>query len=154
MEKSNSLIRINRNALHIQIAELISKRATCGRLSVGAVATIDNRIVANGYNGPPPGHPHCSDYFCDMTKPCTRALHAERNLLDWAIQNNVDLRNTTLYITHSPCLDCAKLIAFCGIKEVYYLNSYRLDDGPKFLENHGIKVIRITRDGAEISEAL
>jgi|SRR5690606_11957396 len=146
--------RITREALHIQIAELISKRATCRRLSVGSVAVIDNRIVATGYNGAKEGEEHCNDSICDMTKPCTRALHAERNLLNWAVQNNVDLKNATLYITHSPCLDCSKLIAFCGIKEVYYLNSYRLDDVSKVLESHGIKVIRITRDGAEISEAL
>lgn len=140
--------RITRRALHLKIAELISLRGTCGRLQVGAVATIENRIVATGYNGPAPNEPHCSAEHCDLTKPCTRAVHAEQNLIMWAIEQNVDLKNTTLYVTHQPCIDCAKAIRLVGIKKVYFTNEYRLTEGLDYLKTHGIEVRRFTPTGS------
>lgn len=140
--------RITRNALHIRMAELISLRGTCGRLQVGALATFENRVIATGYNGPRAGETHCNNHVCDLSTPCTRAVHAEENLILWAKKERIMLDGSILYCTHQPCIKCAQMIFKAGISEVYYLNSYRLIDGLNYLKEHGIKTFRITRAGS------
>lgn len=141
------LERINRDALNIQIASLLALRGTCKRLQVGAIIVKDKRIICSGYNGPLSKMPHCSDKECDIDKPCERAIHAEANIIGYASKNGIKLEGTTLYCTHQPCIKCAELIILSGILEVYFLNSYRLDDGIKLLRKNLIKIQRIDEQG-------
>lgn len=144
--------RITRQELYIQMALLMSKRSTCSRLQVGAVLTQNNRIRSTGYNGSPPNQEHCSPHVCNSDLPCTRSIHAEHN----AIRNSdIPLKQWgygewVLYITHSPCENCARLILDKEIGTVYYLHKYRSDKGINYLKHYGVNVIQINEKGEEI----
>lgn len=98
------------------VARTIAKRATCGRLHVGAVITVEDRIVATGYNGSPRGMPHCDDVGHLMVEGhCVRTVHAEKN----AIANaSAPVDGGTVYVTHSPCVHCTNYLIQCGILRV------------------------------------
>jgi dCMP deaminase len=118
----------------MEMAHVIRKRSTCSRGTVGAVAVMDSRVLATGYNGSPPGAPHCTDVECDVpannhAAGCQRAIHCEANLIAWAARHGVALRGATLYCTHGPCLKCAQLILSAGFTRVVYGVPYRLSDG-------------------------
>ena len=120
--------RISRNDLNLDIALLISRRSTCNRGQVGAViTTMAGRIISTGYNGPMKHEQHCSD-VCDLTKSCTRAVHAEANAIYNAARIGISLLGTTLYCTHRPCRKCFEAIAAAGITQVFYLNDYDTDN--------------------------
>ena len=141
MDGTNQKVnRISRDELAMRVALLISQRGTCGRLQVGAVLIKDNRIIATGYNGPPPGLAECADEVCDISKPCTRAIHAEANLIAHCSKLGIPTENTTLYVTHSPCIKCAELIAQAGIKKVVFGLKFRDEEGLKLLLEMGIGV--------------
>lgn len=117
--------RIPRQQLNIEIARLISGRATCERGSNGCVITsIDHRIICTGYNGPLAKHPHCDDH-CDLSKPCTRSIHAEANAIGFAAKKGLELEGSILYCTSMPCTDCAELIILAGISTIIYENDFR-----------------------------
>ena len=120
----------------MQVAHLWSQRATCSRLAVGAViADPDGHIVGHGYNGAPPGEPHC--VHTDNLR-CTRSIHAEANAIAWAaFVPGVDY---TLYITHNPCWECAYLILDTPIRRVVYGAVYRHIGAILHLEDHGVRV--------------
>ena len=124
----------------MRIALLISERGTCERLQVGAILVKDNRIIATGYNGPPPGLSECGQDVCDTSKPCTRAIHAEANLIAHCAKIGIATADTILYVTHSPCLKCAELIAQAGIRKVVFGSKFRDDGGIKLLESLGVLV--------------
>lgn len=111
----------------LDLAEVVSTRATCDRCHVGAVLVDrDHRIVATGYNGSPAGLLHCDDAGHDLVEidgrqSCVRTLHAESNALDYA---GVRAAGCTLYTTVSPCFDCAKRIVNSGIIRVIYRDFY------------------------------
>jgi dCMP deaminase len=132
--------RINRNELNLRIAYLISQRATCQRLGVGAIITRDNRIVATGYNGPVKGSPHCSILGCDTSEHCQHAVHAEANAIYFAARYGVSLEGCTLYVTHSPCRKCAEAIVNAGIDSVIYDIQFRDTSSLKFLTSNGVGV--------------
>lgn len=143
-------MRISRTEQAMRIAEVISLRGTCGRLQVGCVITVNGRIVTTGYNGPPAGAPHCQAPYCDQSKSCLRALHAEVNAIGFAAAEGLSLRGGTLYCTYAPCEKCAQLIKASGIAMVYYRHPFRDMDGVEYLENHGVPVSQLTeRDGEE-----
>lgn len=132
--------RITRQDVYARVAEVFALRGTCQRLQVGCVAVNDGRIIATGYNGSLK-----TDRFfeqgkcsCDITKPCQKAIHAEANLISYSAKNGIALKDTILYVTHSPCLKCAELIIQSGIKEVYYGEEFRDDAGLKFLNDNGV----------------
>lgn len=125
----------------MRIAILISQRGTCERLRVGAVLVKDKRIIATGYNGPPPNLPECGEEVCDTTKPCTRAIHAEANLIAHCAKLGISTIDTTLYITHSPCIKCAELISQAGISKVVFGLKFRDEEGIKLLLQMGIEVV-------------
>ena len=140
--------RITREGLFIQMASLMAKRATCGRLQVGAIVTSpDNRVIATGYNGPLKGVKNCSTLVCDLTKPCSRAIHAEANTIAFAAKNGIALQGTTIFCTHQPCLKCAELIITSGIARVYFLHSYRIQDGLELLQKANIQINKIDEQG-------
>jgi len=108
----------------IELAELVSTRATCNRLKVGAVLVADKRIISTGYNGVPSGVPHCTDENCNENNKCLRTIHAEQNAISQAARYGIKTEGTTIYVTHQPCRDCTKIIISAGIKEIVYKNSY------------------------------
>jgi dCMP deaminase len=129
--------RITRDELYLRIAHLIALRGTCQRLQVGCVITSkENRIISTGYNGPLPSDEHCLK--CDLTKSCTDAVHAEQNAIAYAAKAGISLEGSTLYLTHNPCITCAKLIIQSGIKVVKYSNLFRDVSGIEILIQNGV----------------
>lgn len=115
------------------------RRSTCLRLQVGAVVSLDGRIVVCGYNGAPAGIPHCTPVNCGPEKPCTRTVHAEANCIAYAARNGLALGGATMYCTDSPCMDCAKLIINSGIRELYFGRRYRDDSPLSYLSDAGVQ---------------
>lgn len=140
----------------MELAEKLAQRSHCVKMHVGAVLTKDTRIVSLGYNGPPAGTHNCDEEWpqdgCprDSKGSCSLALHAEQNAILYASKNNVSVEGSTLYITLSPCIACARIIFTTGIKKVIYLNSYAeykkipSDEGVDFLKKFGVEVLRYT----------
>jgi dCMP deaminase len=117
--------RLSRNELFANVAQLYGQRSTCPRANVGVVAVRDGRVVAAGYNGAPKGHDHCLNVGCEMENDhCVRSVHAEANLISWAAREGIRLHGTTIYITHTPCKHCAKLLINAGVSAVYIENEY------------------------------
>ena len=102
-------------------AKLVSTMATCPKLRVGAVVVKNRRIIASGFNGAPPGQPHCTEVGClkfeDEGTSCKRVIHAEHNAI---LQDSTNARGGTLYTVYIPCIDCMKTIVSSGISEVVY----------------------------------
>jgi len=113
--------RPDRNEYFMSIAELTAKRSTCDRASVGAVAVKNKRIIMSGYNGSPPGLPHCDDIGHQIVNGhCVRTIHAEQNLITQCAKTGVELDEAIVYVTHEPCFDCLKLLISAGISMVLY----------------------------------
>jgi dCMP deaminase len=135
--------------MFMEIARVVSKRSTCFRLNVGAILVQDNRIISMGYNGEPPGYPHCS-------RPCNagecNTIHAERNAIDHrAVTKNCG--KITLYVTDSPCASCAQAIIDAGIHRVLFSSFYRDLSPVSLLITNGIPVYRILPNGCVIDMA-
>lgn len=112
----------------MEIAYKVATRATCDRKHVGAVVVRDNTILSTGYNGSVSGGEHCDDAGHLMHNGhCIRTVHAEANAIAQAARNGVVLEEATLYVTASPCWDCAKLISNAGITKVVYGERYNDD---------------------------
>lgn len=130
-------MRISRDAMLMTIAAAVAMRGTCDRAYVGAVASLDGRVICTGYNGSPSGLPHCKH---EKDLPCDNAVHAEANLVAFAARHGVCLFNSTVYTTVSPCKKCAELLINSGVKEVIFGTPHRVLDGIQLLELAGIKV--------------
>jgi dCMP deaminase len=141
----------------MKIAELVSLRGTCPRASVGAVLVKDRRIISMGYNGAPPGQPHCTEVGCTSVPfevglesedaalrrgGCQRTIHAEANSILWAGRAGISTVGTQMYSTYSPCAHCAKMIVAAGVGEFLYKNDYRAAN-LKLLEDMGVKVMKV-----------
>lgn len=143
--------------IYMDLAENLSARSHCVKAQVGAVLTKDTRIISLGYNGPPAGTHNCDEVWpqdgCprDSKGSCSLALHAEQNAILYAAKNNVSMDGSTLYVTLSPCIACARVIYSVGIKKVYFKNSYAqykgipTDEGVDFLKKFGVDVIQYTK---------
>ncbi len=123
--------------LFLSSATLSAGMSYCKRLQVGAVLVKENRILANAWNGTIAGMENC----CELPDGSTSefVLHAEQNIIAFSSKRGISTDGCTLYITHSPCKQCSKLIAQSGIKRVVYNEKYR-DDGLDFLQKIGVKV--------------
>ena len=108
-----------------KITEVTSERSSCERLHVGCVLTKDNRIISQGYNGFLPGCPHKSVVRNNHEQA---TVHAEQNALCDCAKRGVSCLNATAYVTHYPCVICARLLLASGIKEIKYINDYKNDD--------------------------
>ena len=127
----------------MSLALLVSKRSTCSRRQVGALAEKDGRVLVTGYNGAPSGFPHCIDRGgcrLDEGGGCLDAVHAEANLIAFAAKHGISLEGATVYTTCAPCLDCAKLLVNAGIRKVVYWEEYRDTRGKDLLIQTGVKV--------------
>lgn len=134
----------------MKTAETFAECSTARRLHVGAIAVKDDRIISIGYNGMPSGWDNnCEFNYTDpqtkQTSLVTRpeALHAETNCVAKLAKSTESGLGATMFVTHAPCLDCAKLIYQSGINTVYYRNSYRDKDGIIFLDKAGVKIEKI-----------
>jgi dCMP deaminase len=141
---------------YMDVAERFAQLSSARRLHVGAIVVKDDRIISIGYNGMPAGW----DNNCELeiyeengddepeiilkTRP--EVLHAETNAIAKLAKSTESGNNATMFITHSPCLDCAKLIFQSGINSVYYRDSYRSEDGVQFLTKSGVTVTQIKKD--------
>jgi dCMP deaminase len=130
---------------YMQTAETFAELSSAQRLHVGAIIVKDDRIISIGYNGMPAGWSNvCEDVTEDgtlTTKP--EVLHAESNAIAKLARSNDSGDGADLFVTHSPCLECAKLIYQSGIKNVYYAKNYRDDTGLLFLKKSNINVEQV-----------
>ena len=114
----------------MEIAHAVATRATCPRKSVGCViVSRDNHILTTGYNGSPPGMPHCTEAGCDMLDGhCVRASHAETNAVAQAARHGISIEGATVYVTAYPCWNCFRQLLVAGVSSVVYDEAYRNDE--------------------------
>jgi dCMP deaminase len=109
----------------MEIARTVATRATCPRASVGCVLTRERRILTTGYNGAPRGTAHCTEVGCLLdNNHCQRATHAEANAIVQGALHGVQLSGATAYCTHSPCVNCTKLLISAGVERIVFANVY------------------------------
>lgn len=141
----------------MSIAELTSKLSYATRLKVGAVIVKDNQVIGTGYNGMPTGWDNCCEYeIPEEIDPDSRTvtpsqlatrpevLHAESNAILKVARSTESSNGATLFCTHAPCIECAKLIYQAGITTVYYKEHYRNDAGIRFLQQGDVSVHQYT----------
>ena len=110
----------------MNIAREVATRSTCDRKHVGAVIVREKTILSTGYNGSIKGLPHCNEVGCEMVDGhCVRTTHAEANAIVQAAKNGIQINQSEIFVTASPCYDCFKLIANAGINVIYYDEFYR-----------------------------
>lgn len=137
----------------MQMAELTAQRSTCLRRHVGAVIVKDKHIVATGYNGAPRGIAHCDEKGgCLRQKmgipsgqrhELCRALHAEQNAIIQAATLGQSIEGATIYITHQPCVICAKMIINAGIKRIVVKEGYPDELSVEILDEAGLKIVML-----------
>jgi len=137
--------------IYMELAVNLAKRSHCIKRHVGAVLVKETRIISIGYNGPPAGTHNCDEEFAengcakDSKGSCSLAIHAEQNAIMYAVKNKATVEGSTLYVTLSPCISCARIIYSMGIEKVIYFKSYaeykgiELDEGVDFLNRFGVK---------------
>jgi len=111
------------------------------RLKVGCVAVKEKRIILCGFNGTPPGMNNVCEDSEGKTLPFV--IHAEENLILFSAKTGISLKDSSIFITHSPCPSCSRMILGSGISEVYFKHSYRDLSGLDFLRGNGIKIIQL-----------
>jgi dCMP deaminase len=141
---------------YMKVAETFAELSSARRLHVGAIVVKDDRIISIGYNGMPSGWDNnCEDEIVESysgyegaihrtvlkTKP--EVLHAETNAIAKLAKSTESGDGAMLFVTHAPCMDCAKLVYQSGISSVYYRNTYRSEDGINFLNKAGVNVNRV-----------
>ena len=134
----------------MDIAHLVAQRSTCLRRKVGAIAVLDRRILATGYNGAPSGVPHCLEVGClrqQMGIPSgqrheiCRGIHAEQNVIIQAAVHGISLRGAEIFCTTQPCIICAKMLINCGVKKIWIAEGYPDELSEKMLDEAGVEVV-------------
>ncbi|OQB31795.1 MAG: tRNA-specific adenosine deaminase [Bacteroidetes bacterium ADurb.Bin174] len=123
---------------YMRMARIWAENSYCERRKVGALLVKNKMIISDGYNGTPSGFENNCEDENNMSKPYV--LHAEANAITKVARSHNSSEGATLYVTASPCMECAKLIIQSGIKRVVYGEEYRIMDGVKLLERAGIEV--------------
>jgi len=126
---------------YLRMAAIWAENSYCKRRQVGVLIVKDKMIISDGYNGTPAGFENVCEDENGLTKPYV--LHAEANAITKIACSNNNSKDATLYVTASPCIECAKLIIQAGIKRVVYSEKYRLTDGIELLERAKIEVVYI-----------
>ena len=138
MDKETKNRKFDRS--YLDMAAVWAKNSYCTRRQVGAILVKDRMIISDGYNGTPSGFENVCEDENGVTKPYV--LHAEANAITKVAKSNNSSLGATLYITDSPCMECAKLIIQAGIARVVYEREYRLVDGVDLLRRAGIEVVK------------
>ena len=132
---------------YIRMASIWAENSYCTRRQVGALIVKNQRIISDGYNGTPSGFENVCEDGNNVTKPYV--LHAEANAITKIARSNNSSDGATLYVTASPCIECAKLIIQAGIKRVVYSEKSRLEDGIELLKRANIEVVYINKEEKE-----
>jgi len=132
----------------LNVARLTASLSYCKKLQVGAVAVMNRRIICTGYNGTLPGSDNCCEDIIivdgvETLKTRDTVEHAERNLISFAASSGIALERATLYITHSPCMQCAKAIANAGFVRVVYAEPFKADNGIELLKSLRIETCQL-----------
>lgn len=129
---------------YLRMARIWAENSYCVRRKVGALIVKDNTIISDGFNGTPSGFPN----ICESTEGVTfpYVLHAEANAITKVARSNNASQDATLYVTASPCLECAKLIIQAGIRRVVYSELYRITDGIDLLAQAGVETLHLPID--------
>ncbi len=133
---------------YLRMARIWAENSYCKRRQVGCLVVKDKMIISDGYNGTPSGFENICEDDNNTTKPYV--LHAEANAITKLARSGNSSDGSTLYVTASPCLECAKLIIQCGIKRVVYSEKYRIEDGIELLRRAGIEVIFLEPSGMTV----
>jgi dCMP deaminase len=123
---------------YLRMAKIWAENSYCKRRQVGALIVNNQMIISDGYNGTPSGFENVCEDENNLTKPCV--LHAEANAITKVAASNNNSKGATIYITSSPCIECAKLIIQSGIKRVVYCENYHTYEGIDLLNRAGIEV--------------
>ncbi|MPN00268.1 tRNA-specific adenosine deaminase [bioreactor metagenome] len=126
---------------YMRMAFIWAENSYCKRRKVGALLVKDKMIISDGYNGTPSGFENICEDENDVTK--SYVLHAEANAITKVARSNNSSEGATLYVTSSPCIECAKLIIQAGIKRVVYSDAYRLSDGIELLRRANIEMVAV-----------
>ena len=137
MESSDKQLKLDMR--YLKMARVWAENSYCQRRQVGALVVKDKMIITDGYNGTPTGFPNVCEDDNNVTKPYV--LHAEANAITKLARSSNNSDGATIYITASPCIECAKLIIQAGIRRVVYGEQYRLTDGIDLLRRAGIEVV-------------
>ena len=129
---------------YLRMASIWAENSYCVRRQVGALIVKDKMIISDGYNGTPSGFENVCEDEQGVTKPYV--LHAEANAITKVARSNNSSDGATLYVTDSPCIECAKLIIQAGIKRVVFSKLYRLSDGLDVLREAGVECSFINTD--------
>lgn len=135
---------------YLRMAGIWSENSYCERRKVGCLVVKDKMIISDGYNGTPSGFENVCEDDMNVTKPYV--LHAEANAITKLARSSNNSDGATLYVTASPCIECAKLIIQAGIKRVIYGEQYRLTDGIDLLKRANIEVKYLNPDDYEHKE--
>ena len=140
------------------ITRQVADRSTCLRAKVGAVIVRDRSILATGYNGSPAGLPHCTEAGCliyesrtpdgELEQNCYRTIHAEINAITQAARNGSAIRDADIYVTHTPCIHCLKVLINTGIRTVHYDRPYKLATVGELLKHARIRLVQVGAEGA------
>lgn len=137
---------------YLRMARIWAENSYCKRRQVGALVVKDKMIISDGYNGTPSGFENICEDESGVTKPYV--LHAEANAITKLARSGNNSEGSTLYVTASPCIECAKLIIQAGILRVVYAEKYRLTDGIDLLTRAGVEVeYKSLEDGSSSSSA-
>lgn len=137
MEKKQYLL----DQRYLKMASIWAQNSYCKRRQVGAILVKDQMIISDGYNGTPSGFENICEDENNNTKPYV--LHAEANAITKIAKSNNSSEGATMYVTSSPCVECAKLIIQAGIKRVVFTANYRLEDGISLLKRANIEVVQV-----------
>ena len=136
--------------MYMEIAEIVSKQSSAKRLQVGAIVVKDDRVISIGYNGMPAGWTNeCEEVIeqhedgGQVTRTKDEVIHAEANAIAKLAKSSESGDGAEMFLTHAPCIHCAKQIYTAGIKKVYYRNTYRDEMGVEFLKMCNVKVEKI-----------
>jgi dCMP deaminase len=143
MDKKQQLL----DQRYLRMARICAENSYCQRRQVGALVVKNKMIISDGYNGTPSGFENICEDENGLTKPYV--LHAEANAITKLARSNNNSDGATLYVTASPCIECAKLIIQAGIKRVVYGEKYRLEDGINLLKRANIELIYINPETNE-----
>lgn len=135
---------------YLRMASIWAENSYCQRRKVGALIVKDKMIISDGYNGTPSGFENVCEDENNVTKPYV--LHAEANAITKIARSSNNSDGATLYVTDSPCIECAKLIIQAGIKRVIYARDYRLSDGVDLMRRAGIEVIHLSESAESANE--
>ena len=135
------------------ITREVAGRSTCERAKVGAVMVRERSILATGYNGAPAGMPHCLDAGClvyesrtpdgGLEENCFRMIHAEINAIAQAARNGMRIDGSDIYVTHTPCIHCFKVIVNTGIRRVFYERPYKMETIEELRRASSIELVQV-----------